>query len=497
MRKRGSTFVWRVGGSGQAVSDIMDTSSEYDFLVIGGGSAGYAAARTAVEHGLRTAVIDGADELGGLCILRGCMPSKTLIESANRFRSMRRAPEFGLRAGQLEVRPEEIIARKRLLIGDFAGYRQGQLEDGRFTLIRGHAAFTGLHEVEVTPREGGSPFRAGFRSACIASGSVVMRIPVEGLEETGYWISDDVLEAESLPDSFVVLGGGAIAVELACYLEGLGKTVTVIQRSDHVLSSGDPDVGETLGKAMNARENCTVHTGTSLVRVEATESGRKRVWFTNRDSGEAIPVEADEIVQALGRVPRTGGLNLDAAGVRLVENGRHITCDRAMRTSCGHIFAAGDVCGPYEIVHVAIEQGEVAAGNAARQLGAAKGAIREMDYRLNLFGVFSDPEVGTVGLSEKAAAAEGRPVVVASYPFDDHGKSMVMGETEGFVKLVADEESRELVGGAVVGPHAVELIHEIVVALHFRATAEEFLRIPHYHPTLSEIWTYPAEELLI
>jgi pyruvate/2-oxoglutarate dehydrogenase complex dihydrolipoamide dehydrogenase (E3) component len=155
------------------------------------------------------------------------------------------------------------------------------------------------------------------------------------------------------------------------------------------------------------------------------------------------------------------------------------------------------VCGPHEIVHIAIEQGEIAAHNAAVHLGKCEASPREIDYRLKLLGIFTDPQVATVGLSEAEARSAGIHVAAATYPFDDHGKSLVMGETDGFVKLIADTRNGGLVGAAVIGPEAVELIHEIVVAMHFRATASQLSRIPHYHPTLSEIWTYPAEELSI
>lgn len=468
----------------------------YDFLVIGGGSAGYAAARTAHDLGLSTAVIDGAAELGGLCILRGCMPSKSLIESSNRFRAIRRAPEFGLRAGEIEVRPDEIIARKRRLIAEFAEYRRGQLADGRFDLIRGTAAFTGPHSVEVTALEDGATSVIEFRAALIATGSAVSRVPIRGLEEAGYWTSDEVLEAEILPDSIIVLGGGAIALEMACYLEGLGKEVTVIQRSKQVLSGSDPDVAGALATALSERENLTLFTDTSIreVRHDAG-TGQKTVIFTH--DGAEISVSAAEILYALGRSPNTAGLQLEAAGVEVGKSGGVVICHPDQRTSVPHIFAGGDVCGPHEVVHIAIEQGEIAAHNAAVLLGKKSEPIREISYRLKLLGIFTDPEVAMVGLTEAEAREAGIPFATATYPFNDHGKSMIKGEMHGFVKMIADVKTGKILGACVVGPEAVELVHEVVVAMHFGATTNEFLKIPHYHPSLSEIWTYPAEDLSI
>lgn len=467
----------------------------YDFIVIGGGSGGYAAARTACDYGMKTAVVDGADELGGLCILRGCMPSKTLIETANRARGIRNAGKFGLGVDSPTLDSGALISRKRLLIGDFAGYRKGQLESGKFDLHRGYARFLDDHRIEVIPREDGEqPVTLTFKSACIATGSTISKIRVPGLEETGYWNSDDALEAVDLPESLIVLGGGAIALEMACYFEGLGKEVTVVQRSDQLLRGSDRDVALELEKAMNSRPNLRVITGTSLKEVRRNSSGMKEVIFEH--SGEIMSVAADEILQALGRKPNSSDLNLEAAGIA-VESTGHIICNARQQTSVEPVFAAGDVCGPHEIVHIAIEQGEKAAENAALLLGKKSGDFQEMDYRLKLFGVFTDPQVAMVGLTEEEAKEEGIDTISASYPFNDHGKSMIMDEMHGFVKLIANRENGELIGGAVVGPEAVELIHEIVVALNFRSTASEFLKIPHYHPTLSEIWTYPAEELIM
>ena len=464
-------------------------ADSFDFVVIGGGSAGYAAARTAVSLGLKTAVIDGAEILGGLCILRGCMPSKTLIESANRAITVRRAGEFGLRATAGEVDVAAIRERKRFLIGDFAGYRREQLEGGAFTLIRGRARLQGPHALEVTLRNGGRQ-HVEFATACVATGSEVQIVPVPGLKETGFWTSDDILDAETLPESFIVLGGGAIALEMAHYLDAIGRKVTLIQRSKGVLTNMDPECGEVVVEAFRKR-GMKVRCGTVLEKAEKTTEGRKRITFSTAAGTESV--EADEILLAMGRSPATGGLGLEEAG--LVFNGRKIGVSETMQSSLPHLFAAGDVCSPVDVVHVAIQQGEIAAHNAAALLRGAE-PVRKMDYRLALFGVFSAPQAAAVGASEAELSQAGVSYRAASYPFADHGKSMVMGEIEGFVKILADSTTGEILGASVVGPEATELIHEITVAMAFRSTVAQLLAIPHYHPTLSEIWTYPAEELV-
>jgi pyruvate/2-oxoglutarate dehydrogenase complex dihydrolipoamide dehydrogenase (E3) component len=461
---------------------------EYDFLVLGGGSAGYAAARTAVDAGLRTAVVEGGSEVGGLCILRGCMPSKTLIESANRMRAVRQARDFGLEVGGVRVDLSAVIARKRALIGEFAEHRRGQLEDGRFEFVRGHGKFAGPHEVVVDLRGGGER-RLTARTFLVATGSEHAVPPVPGLAEAGALGSDDVLEMERLPGSVVVLGAGPVALEMAHYMEAMGVRVTIVQRSPQLLRGVDADVAAVVEAAFR-RRGIEIHTDTKLTGIGKDGSGSREVVFMH--GGVERRVAAEAVFNGLGRVPATGNLGLDRAGVAL--DGRKIVTGSDQATSVPHIFAAGDCCSPLEIVHVAVRQGEVAAANAAACIRGEEPAAT-MDLRLSLFAVFTEPQVAVAGLSETEAARRGVKTLCAAYHFDDHGKSLVMGEREGFVKLIVDPASREILGGAIVGPHASDLIHEIVVAMAFRATAAQLAAIPHYHPTLAEIWTYPAEEL--
>lgn len=462
---------------------------DFDFLVLGGGSAGYAAASAAVSLGLRVGLIEGAGELGGLCILRGCMPSKALIESANHYADLRRAGEFGLSAGPAGFSIAKIHERKARHVAGFADYRAGQLEGGRFQLLRGWASLVDPHTVEVRSEAGTARHTA--ETILIATGSRIKKVAIPGLEETGYWTSDTVLSTPEMPKSVIVLGGGATAVEFAHYFSALGARTTIIQRSNQLVKEMDADLARVLTQAFRQR-GVSVHCNTALVRVEPGENGLKRIVYTQ--GGETRSVEAEQIVYALGREPNTAGLALQNAGLECT--GGCPSTGLTQQTNVPHIFAAGDVCGPYEVVHIAIAQAEVAARNAARLLkGEGRRVLEEMDYRLRLFVIFTEPELARVGMSEAELQSEGIPYRVATYPFDDHGKSILMEEKLGFVKLITGEESGEIVGAAVAGPRASELIHEIVVAMRFRATAAQLAAIPHYHPTLSEIWTYPAEEL--
>lgn len=457
---------------------------EYDFVVIGGGSGGYAAARTASSLGLSTAVIEGGEEVGGLCILKGCMPSKTLIESGNRYLTLRHAEEFGLSAEKIGFDAVKIVERKRRLIGEFADYRRQQLEGGGFDFIRGRAEFLDPHCVKVSLKDGGEKI-VGLKSGCIATGSVLNRPDIPGIELC--LSSDDLLELTEIPATAVVLGGGPVALEMAHYLESLGSKVTILQRNIQLLTGNDRDVADALAEAFRKR-GITVLCGTSLQRIE--QSGNGLSIHYQHGNGD-LSLEADVVVNALGRRPAIKGLALEKAGVAL--QGHAICTDLEQRTTARHLFAAGDCCGPYEVVHIAVTQGETAAKNASAFLKAGTPAI--LDYRLKLFACFSEPQMASCGMSEQEARESGHQVVTASYPFNDHGKSLVKGETEGFVKLVADAAEGRILGGAVVGPEASEIIHEIVVAMAFKATVGQLALIPHYHPTLSEIWTYPAEEL--
>ena len=455
--------------------DMAASSTDHDVIVVGGGSAGYAAARTARDEGADVAIVDPGP-LGGLCILRGCMPSKSVLRSSDVISLIRRAPEFGLSAPEPGADLEAIIDRKDRLIREFAEYRVEQLRG--FTLYESPARFTGCREIEVDGR------RLTARAFVIATGSAISHPPVPGLEETGFITSDDALDLRQLPASMVVLGGGAIACELAQFYCRLGVETAMIQRSGHILSQTDEDLARPV-EARFREEGMELYTGTKLHRLERAD-GVATVHFRH---GEEERTASGQIVfQALGRRPNTDGLGLEAAGV---EVDRRVLVDDAMRTSQPHIFAAGDVNGLHEIVHIAVLQGEAAGYNAVH----LQGEPRRVDSRLDMAVTFTDPAVATLGRLERQCRAEGVPHLAASYPFDDHGKSMTLGELHGHAKILCDPASGEILGAGIVGPEAGELIHELAAVMYFRGTVRHLMEIPHYHPTLAEILTYPAEEL--
>jgi pyruvate/2-oxoglutarate dehydrogenase complex dihydrolipoamide dehydrogenase (E3) component len=506
---------------------------DYDAAIIGGGSGGYAAARTVAGYGLKTVVIEGGEEVGGLCILRGCMPTKALLYASEVLHLAGHAEPWGIRAKGVGFDFNQVMARKNALIKEFADYRQQQLENGKFDFVRGFARFVDEHTVEVTPVEAGRaissapasttrsrrPKRLTARSFVIATGSTIAPSPLPQLDTLNCLNSDSVLKLERLPRSLVVLGGGAVAVEFAQFFARFGVQVTLVQRSPHILHEFDPDAATVL-ETVFRREGMKVYTGTKLLdarwyadipprsngKIKGNRKGskadrtlkarsgqesssaavRKEVLFEHE--GKITRVQADDILFALGRIPQIAGLNLDKIGVQL--EFQRIATNAQMQTSQPHIYAVGDCTGLHEIVHIAIQQGEVAGHNIARP-----GTMKSLDYRLLTEVIFTEPQIATVGLSEKLANVKNIPYLVASYPFNDHGKSLIMEARDGFVKLLAGPMNGEILGGCCVGPVGGELIHEIIAAMHKRMTVAELAAMPHYHPTLAEIWTYPAEEL--
>lgn len=452
---------------------------EHEVIVIGGGSAGYAAARTAVAAGAEVAIVDQGP-LGGLCILRGCMPSKAILRSAEVMSLMRRAAEFGLAPVEPRADLSAIVARKERLVREFAEYRIGQLRAPAFTLYEEPARFLSPHQLQVGARV------LQAKSFIIATGSVVRHLPLPGLDQTGYITSDQALDLRQQPASMLVLGGGAVAVELAQFFQRIGTHVTLIQRHHHLLSWTDEDLAWPV-EAHFREEGMEVYTGTQLHRF-SRQDGLRTAHFSH--CGQERSASAELILQAMGRRPGVEGLGLEAAGVHL-EHGA-IQVDDQMRTSQPHIFGVGDVNGLQEIVHVAIHQGEVAGHNAARP---SVPALRVGQHQSSLQVVFTDPQVASVGLTEKACQAEDIPYLVASYPFADHGKALCHGEPHGLVKLLCRPRTGEVIGGHITGPEGGELIHELAALMHFGGTVGDLLRMPHYHPTLAEIVTYPAEEL--
>ena len=444
----------------------------FDYIVIGGGSGGYAAARTARETLEHVAIVDGADTLGGLCILRGCMPSKTLIYSAEVLHLAQKGKTFGLKIPTAEADMPALHQRKLEIIKEFSDYRQEQLQSDRLTLFRNKATFVDAHTIELDDGR-----RLTADHFMVATGSVVSVPPIQGLADVPYWTSDHVLELDFKPEKVILLGGGIVACELAQFLNRIGTEVIQIQRSPHLLKE--------MSTEAFTDEGIQLYTGTKLQSV-SHRAGRFTVHFEHE--GETLTVEAPHLVNALGRRPATDGLGLAEAGIDTLPSG-HIHCNAQQQTSNPKVYACGDVAGPYEIVHVAIMQGETAAKHATGRPAAP------VNYDTLLTVVFTDPQVAQVGLSEEQLKARGIDYLAADYPFDDHGKSILMEAKYGYVKVLADKQGTVL-GAECVSKDAGELIHALAVAVSLKAKVHDLLKVHWYHPTLSEIWSYPIEDIV-
>ncbi|MEB3221792.1 MAG: dihydrolipoyl dehydrogenase, partial [Candidatus Sericytochromatia bacterium] len=449
--------------------------AHYDLAILGAGSAGYWAARTAGAAGARVALLDPGP-LGGLCILRGCMPTKALLRSTEVLHLAQHAQEVGVTIGAVGFDLARIMARKAHWVEDFAGYRRAgiQGQDG-FTWIAERGAFVDPHTLQA------GDARLTADRVLIATGSRPAVPDIPGLREAGCWTSDDVLALEALPASVVVIGGGVIALELGQFLARLGVETTLAVRAERLLAGEDPEVSAEVARCF-ANEGIRLEARLSFERVEVR--GGRKVLHVERD-GVAFTLEAEAILVATGREPAVAGLDLEAAGV--LAEPRRIPVDPHLRTSARHVYAVGDASSRHQLVHVAIAEGIYAAKHALGQ------ELAPFDDRLLAWAIFCEPNVARVGLSELECRRAGIPHVTGSYPFNDQGKALVANRTDGFVKVVAHAETGEILGAVVVGPDGGDLIHEMIVAMYFRATCAQFLEIPHLHPTLAEIWLEPVE----
>jgi pyruvate/2-oxoglutarate dehydrogenase complex dihydrolipoamide dehydrogenase (E3) component len=407
------------------------------------------------------------------------MPSKTLIASSDAAYEIQHAHKLGVHASEPIIDLPAIMRRKREVIQGFTDYRVAAIET--FPLFNGPAVFESPHVLRVVDD------LLEAKAFVIGTGSVVAPPAFHGLAEVGYIDSDQALELETPPKSLIVLGGGYVGTELSQFYARIGVPTTILIRSTHLLSGEDTDIGVGLTEYFR-QDGIRVEDSAQITRISRRDDGLKVVHY--QQGGVEKDVAAHEIFYALGRVPAVGTLNLEAAGVAYHAI-TGIESDETMRTSQPHIFAVGDVTGRFLLVHIAIQQGELAARNAIHW------THERADYSLSkAHTIFTDPQVAIVGESEKELKAAGTPYLVASAPFDDHGKAISIGKTKGFAKIMASPTDGKILGAAIIGPHASDLIHEMIVAMYYGATVFEFAAIPHLHPTMAEILTYPAEELV-
>ncbi|MGE5598007.1 MAG: dihydrolipoyl dehydrogenase, partial [Bacteroidota bacterium] len=445
--------------------------------IIGAGPGGYVAAIRAAQLGCGVTLIE-KDRVGGVCLNRGCIPTKTMAATAELLERARRAAEYGLAAG--EVRPEmpRLRARQEAVVKRLAGGIGLLLQKHKIELIQGAARFISPHELEVALPDGGRRTVAAD-AFVIAVGTRAEAPAVFGYDGATVITSDEALQIEEIPSRLVVVGGGVVGCEFASIFSALGAKVTVLELMPGLLPMLDAELGRALSLSFKKRGIEAV-TGARVAKV-VKENGGARVEL---EDGRSF--QADRVLISIGRHAETEALNPGAAGIRVDERGR-IPVDRGLRTNVPHIYAIGDVNDlPYDLAHVASHHGLVAAANIA-------GEERTVETEVVPSVVFTLPEIASVGRTAEGAAAAGIRVQTGKFPFLASGKAVAMGETEGFVKIVADAETGRILGVHIMGPHASDLIAEGALAVRTGATLETVAWTIHAHPTLAETFMEAAE----
>ena len=440
--------------------------SKRDLVIIGGGAGGLVVASVAAQLGLTITLIEKAQKLGGDCLHYGCVPSKTLIQTAKVASLMRRGAEFGLDA----VIPDVDLAKVNAHVQSIIDHIQQHDDPERFrdygceVLLGQSAEFISPHKLRVADQiiEG--------KRFVIATGTRPFIPPISGLDNTGYLTNLDLFSMHRLPKRLVVLGGGPIGLEMGQALSRLGSQVIIIDREKHLLSYEDPELADALQNALTA-EGIVVHTGTQGQHIY------KHNDTVMIDCNNALTLKADQILVATGRLPNLEGLGLEAAGVAFTRQG--ISVDRRQRTSQTHIYACGDICGPYAFTHMAEYQAGIVISNAIFRFP------KKTNYRVVPWVTYTDPELARVGLTEQQAREQGIEPTVLRFEFKDIDRALAEVETTGLTKLVTHKG--RILGASILGPHAGELIHEIVLAMQTKTKISDISAAIHAYPTLAQI----------
>ena len=447
---------------------------EFDVIVIGAGPGGYPAAIKAAKLGAKTAIIE-REWLGGTCLNCGCIPTKTLIAGAETYQKILHADALGIKVGTPTIDYPAMKKRKDTVVSTLQGGIGSLLKAHNVTLFEGAGAFVNEHTIEISKADG-SAERIEGKHIIIATGSTST---VPGFIPEGKQIVESraFLELEKLPKSLLVLGGGYIGCELACMAAGLGVEVTVVELLDDVLMLLDKDVRTVVKKHMKDHLGVTFLTGAPMQDIETTKKGSKRKRVINRSKQRCFSWRSAEA--SGNRWTKCG------SGRRGKNEHGYIEVDELNRTNIEHIYCIGDVSGRMQLAHAATSQAIYAVEHALKE--------EEKVEEVVIPGViFTTPEVGLVGLTEEEAKAEGIEISIGKHFFRGLGKALASNETDGFVKIICDKQSDKIIGAQCAGPHATDLISEMVIAIREELTAEELGNTVHGHPTFAEIWMEAA-----
>ncbi len=453
----------------------------YDVAIIGGGPAGYTAAIRGGQLGLKVALIEKEPKLGGTCLHVGCIPTKSLLFNAEVYDYLKDAEAYGLEGlGKAKINWKKILDRKNQIIAKHTKGLDFLMRKNKVTVMAGYGKLTGpakngVHQVEVTPSGKGKADTVKAKNVVLATGSDAKLLP--GLKTSDKILTNvEILALDAIPKSMVVIGAGAVGVEFGSIFRSFGSEITIVEYLPRLVPNEDEEVSKELGRVFRKR-GIESHTGAKVEKVEETKTGVK-VTFTASD-GKQVVKEAEKVLVAVGRAPRTEKVGLDKTKIK-PERG-FIKVGEFMQTEEPGVYAIGDiVAGLPQLAHVGAMCGMVVVSKIAGKY--ARPVKRERIPACT----YTEPQIGSVGLTEAQAREKGLTVKVGKFPFSANSKASIVGQHEGFIKVVADAKYGEILGVHIIGPQATELIAEAVTAIELEATVEEMMFTIHAHPTLAE-----------
>ncbi|MBU8906752.1 dihydrolipoyl dehydrogenase [Desertibacillus haloalkaliphilus] len=457
---------------------VGDFAEELDTLIIGSGPGGYVAAIRAAQLGQKVAIVE-KDNMGGVCLNVGCIPSKALISAGHRYHHAKHSDDMGITAENVSLDFSKVQEWKASVVNKLTGGVEGLLKGNKVEIIKGEAFFVDENTVRVMKDEYTTQTYK-FKNAIVATGSRPIELP-------SFKYSDRVINStgalslKEVPKKMVVIGGGYIGIELSGAYANMGTEVVVLEGDSQILSGFEKQMSQLVARRLK-KNGVTIHTKAMAKGVEETADGVK---VTAEVKGKEEVFEADYCLVTVGRKPNTDELGLEQAGVELDDRGL-IKIDKQCRTNKGSIYAIGDVVAGPPLAHKASYEGKIAAE-------AISGEAAEIDYLAIPAVVFSDPELASVGYDEKEAKEAGFDVVASKFPFGANGRALSLNDTDGFMKLITRKEDGLLIGGQIAGPNASDVIAEIGLAIEAGMTAEDVAMTIHAHPTLGEVTMEAAE----
>jgi dihydrolipoamide dehydrogenase len=468
-----------------ALSSGKPADIECKMVVLGAGPGGYTAAFRSADLGVDTVLIERYASLGGVCLNVGCIPSKALLHAAAVIDEVAHAGDFGVEFGAPTITLDKLRGYKEKVVTQLTKGLAGMAKQRKVRTVQGLATFVSANELEIVGDDGKTQLLR-FEQCIIAAGSQAVKLPNFPWDDKRVMDSTDALELAEVPGSLLVVGGGIIGLEMATVYAALGSKVTVVEFMDQLMPGADKDLVKPLADRLK-KQGVEVHLKTKASGVSADAKGIT-VTFEAATEGETPALAQgtfDRVLVAVGRSPNGKKIGAEKAGVQVTERG-FIPVDRQMRTNVPHIFAIGDIVGNPMLAHKATHEGKLAAE-------VASGEKKEWVARVIPSVAYTNPEIAWVGVTETEAKAKGLKVGVAKFPWAASGRAIGIGRTEGFTKLIFDEETHRIIGGAIVGVHAGDLLAEIGLAIEMGAEAEDIGHTIHAHPTLSESVAMAAE----